>query len=355
MDSLYSCMYGTSTAYTMSPKDHNISSGQSATECGYFQNGYGCHCQNQRHTDQVQMGRRYSHFPQTPQCMPPVSVSQSDFQFQRFRGSRHVEPVTSINSSEENEVKRDSNTQLQDLNTARCQQKTNVSVNATPPDANQEQVHSDNCTADIERSTFHKSSQHSDIDHGEDVEEESISDDEESEQSYQTFMKHRYDQTRPAQEDTVVKEFLGFVKMASSDINGFFGRKEGHCDIYEDKWATGKSGRDLYYSDLLKIAQGGAEVDDRNRNKIGIIKGKTKCPQDVKMTEGKGKSVVRVGIDLGPLEELFSISNKENDEYKGTATEKCGNLVVSMQKRNLPESFWREPGHSHAKKQKATI
>lgn len=154
----------------------------------------------------------------------------------------------------------------------------------------------------------------------------------------------------------MTKQLLDFATMVSTDIQKFFGRKKGDddsCDIYEDKWKSTKSGRELYYADLMKIVHG--------EEKGG--KGGSKSPPllDISNSVGDkrdnrntftGKADKKLGI--GPLNELFEYGLrhfltdkklKHSKELKRLKTDarKFEN-VTPMQSRKLPTSFWKEPG-----------
>ena len=153
----------------------------------------------------------------------------------------------------------------------------------------------------------------------------------------------------------VTEQLLRFAEMVNSDIQRFFGhnKDEDACDIYEDKWTSGKSGRELYYADLMKIAQG---IDTDDPKSPG--KGETHGNADNLSIKGH-KSQAHTGkmdkkIGLGPLEELFEIGLKTAPDLKKTQnTKKVKRLQnndtskkaerMPMSERKLPQSFWREP------------
>lgn len=164
----------------------------------------------------------------------------------------------------------------------------------------------------------------------EDVDEDEISDDD----CYLSIM-----QFKDAQEEDEADKLMKFADMVTKDITKFFGQKknEDSCNIYEDKWMPGKSGRELYYADLLRIAQGGEEADDKNDK---LYTGK--------MDKKQG---------LGPLKELFEIGlhnfimDKQKKELgigRARGRRSKNQLdklqrLVPMNQRRLPASFWQEP------------
>ncbi len=147
--------------------------------------------------------------------------------------------------------------------------------------------------------------------------------------------------------DDVTQKLLKFAEMVNADIQKFFGNRkdEDSCDIYEDKWTSGKSGRELYYADILRIAQG-RDVDEPESPK--------KKDQDHNGKTYTGKMDKKIG--LGPLADLFDIGVKGNErvkERKGSNKKSAKRLkhvdvkkydnIMPMQQRNLPQSFWAEP------------
>lgn len=148
----------------------------------------------------------------------------------------------------------------------------------------------------------------------------------------------------------ITQQLLDFTEMVNADIKKFFGRnknEEDSCDIYEDKWMPTKSGRELYYADLLRVAQGDVDVS-KTKEVVSPISPKTD-PDNRHRFSGK----LDAKIGLGPLNELFdlglrpSIIEKDNkfkrlkrvrlDDQKQTD-------VVPMHDRTFPDSFWKEPG-----------
>lgn len=136
-------------------------------------------------------------------------------------------------------------------------------------------------------------------------------------------------------------QLLEFAEMVSSDIQRLFGGKKGSdesCDIYEDPWKQSRSGKELYYAHLMKIAQGiEAEVDDKLITSNSSYSGK----RDRK-------------AGLGPLKALFEYGLKDywKDESMARRLAKMkkfrmndvsGINSASLNGRKLPESFWAEP------------
>ena len=150
----------------------------------------------------------------------------------------------------------------------------------------------------------------------------------------------------------MTKQLLDFTEMVNADIQKYFGKKNDpdSCDIYENKWVTTKSGRELYYADLLRLAQG--EVDDTKENNSDSNNSKRNKNKETceKHTGNLDKS-----LGLGPLNDLFEVGLKrfllDGCEKKSSKKMmkrlkndmKKYNEIVPMQKRKLPESFWKEP------------
>jgi hypothetical protein len=151
----------------------------------------------------------------------------------------------------------------------------------------------------------------------------------------------------------VTQQLLNFADMVNADIQKFFGKKkdEDSCDIYEDKWVTTKSGRELYYADLLRIAQG-ENVDTKNTKEL-LTLNKTSHEKTNSNNRFSGKLDMKLG--LGPLEDLFRYGLKDfiSDKKKSkkpkriqTDVKKFSDLTP-MNQRKLPQSFWQEPGRNN--------
>ncbi|KAL4241088.1 hypothetical protein ACF0H5_001866 [Mactra antiquata] len=154
----------------------------------------------------------------------------------------------------------------------------------------------------------------------------------------------------------MTKQLLDFASVVSSDIQKFFGRKKGEddsCDIYEDKWTSTKSGRELYYADLMKIVHG----EDKGNSKAGKSSPLLDISNSVSEVKDNrssftGKPDKKIGV--GPLNELFEYGLrhfmadkklKNNKEIKRLKPEsKKFQSVTPMHTRKLPTSFWKEPG-----------
>ncbi|XP_078692305.1 protein PERCC1-like [Branchiostoma floridae x Branchiostoma belcheri] len=144
----------------------------------------------------------------------------------------------------------------------------------------------------------------------------------------------------------MTKQLLDFAEAVNNDIQKYFGRKKNDpdsCDIYEDRFTSGKSGRELYYADLLRIAQNGDSADS----------GTAKSNSQQTRKDGGSDGVYKKGGTLGPLQDLFEFGLKkhivENKLIKSSKKLKRLKLdtrledIVPMQKRKLPDSFFKEP------------
>uniref|UniRef100_UPI00398F16C5 protein PERCC1 n=1 Tax=Pristiophorus japonicus TaxID=55135 RepID=UPI00398F16C5 len=144
-------------------------------------------------------------------------------------------------------------------------------------------------------------------------------------------------------------QLLRFTELINNDIQKYFGRRNKDddpdaCNIYEDRFSSGKSGRELYYADLIRIAQDGDQEEEESHvpltppREIDIQALKLICDRE---------SIKK----LGPLAELFeyglhkymkqTILNRR-DSRRQKLDRKYAN-VIPMHRRQLPLSFWREP------------
>ena len=147
-----------------------------------------------------------------------------------------------------------------------------------------------------------------------DVEEDDITDDEDCYMLHKHFLlakNHKGDDTQ--QEEDEADRLLSFANQVNKDINKLFHKKDS-CNIYEDRWKRGKSGRELYYADLLRIAQG----------------------EDMEEKTYSGRMDRKMG--LGPLKELF-----ETNGIKRVRSSRRQCHTIPMKDRELPASFWKEP------------
>lgn len=153
----------------------------------------------------------------------------------------------------------------------------------------------------------------------------------------------------------VTKQLLDFASMVSTDIQKFFGRKKGDddsCDIYEDKWVSTKSGRELYYADLMKIVHGEDKVGKESSSSplLDISNSVSENKDNRDMFTGR----LDKKIGIGPLNELFEYGLrhfladkklKQSKELKRLKSDvKRFDNVTPMQSRKLPTSFFHEPG-----------
>ncbi|XP_078274527.1 protein PERCC1 [Rhinoraja longicauda] len=144
-------------------------------------------------------------------------------------------------------------------------------------------------------------------------------------------------------------QLLRFTQIINTDIRRYFGRKSkdddpDSCNIYEDRFYSGKSGRELYYADLIKIAQDGDQEEEelhatsRLTRDMDSLAGKMVCDRE---------SIQR----LGPLAELFEYGlhkylkpaaiNRRHS--RGQKLDQKYAHLVPMHSRRLPSSFWKEP------------
>ncbi|KAK6171293.1 hypothetical protein SNE40_019515 [Patella caerulea] len=142
----------------------------------------------------------------------------------------------------------------------------------------------------------------------------------------------------------MTRQLLDFADLVNSDIKKFFGPKKGaedSCDIYADKWKTIKSGRERYYRDLLRIAEG--DNDMSRSAKDDVVFESTQKDVDNRHTF-TGRFDKRLG--LGPFKELFEHGLKGYfNEKKAKTRESKSVSTLPMQQRRFPESFWKQPEH----------
>ncbi|XP_059548602.1 protein PERCC1 [Myotis daubentonii] len=145
-------------------------------------------------------------------------------------------------------------------------------------------------------------------------------------------------------------QLLRFSELISGDIQRYFGRKDGGqdpdaCDIYADGHPASSSARELYYADLVHLAQGGSPDDDKAAEP-GVHS--PRGPQGQVHERGLGGERVQ---PLGPLAELFDYGLRQFSAPRASAShrlrleQKYGH-IRPMTQRKLPPSFWKEPAPS---------
>ncbi|XP_077864117.1 protein PERCC1-like [Saccoglossus kowalevskii] len=159
----------------------------------------------------------------------------------------------------------------------------------------------------------------------------------------------------------VPQQLLSFAEMVNADIQKYFGPKkdaDDACNIYEDRFSSGKSGRELYYADLLKIAQNGDSLSDelpptRKDKKRSVV-----INTNFHELKDKGSS------GIGPLNELFEFAVgkhiREHRKFANSHHKKIKKIakvearkyeqVIPWQNRNLPKSFFKEPNSTQVRK-----
>ena len=165
------------------------------------------------------------------------------------------------------------------------------------------------------------------------------------------------------QSPDMTRQLLDFAELANADIKKFFGRRkdeEDYCDIYENKWNVTKSGRELYYADLMKIVHGedkGGKSSSTSSPLLDISNSNHSKETFDNRDSFSGKYDKQIG--LGPLQELFDYGLRHfMSERKLKVKDSAGSKrlkvdkrelesAAPMQSRKLPSSFWLEPG-SHS-------
>ncbi|KAM5131071.1 protein PERCC1 [Callospermophilus lateralis] len=143
---------------------------------------------------------------------------------------------------------------------------------------------------------------------------------------------------------------LRFSELISGDIQRYFGPKDkgqdpDACDVYEDSHLASHSARELYYADLVRLAQGGAPEDDEATE------------PEVHLSKGSEGQAHRSGfskdgtLPLGPLAELFDYGLRQFLGPRASAghrlrLERKYSHITPMTQRKLPPSFWKEPAPS---------
>ncbi|CAM4524253.1 protein PERCC1 [Lepidochelys kempii] len=141
-------------------------------------------------------------------------------------------------------------------------------------------------------------------------------------------------------------QLLKFSELISCDIQRYFGRKAkdedpDSCNIYEDCFSPRRLGRELYYADLMRLAQSG-ELDDEDAQ--GPVAPPGQLDQRVWRSICNKDGVQK----LGPLAELFEyglhrfLKRRVADGRKLRLEKKYAH-IMPMHKRKLPQSFWKEP------------
>ncbi|XP_068102509.1 protein PERCC1 [Hyperolius riggenbachi] len=145
-------------------------------------------------------------------------------------------------------------------------------------------------------------------------------------------------------------QLLKFSEIISSDIQRYFGQKTKEedpdsCNIYEDYFSPrGSGGQEMYYQDLVKIAQ----CRDRDREDFF-----NPLTPPIELDEKILKTICTKEDPkkLGPLTELFDFGLRRYFKQK-TSLAKDGRFqrldrkyshIVPMHRRLLPMSFWKEP------------
>ncbi|XP_033105055.1 protein PERCC1-like [Anneissia japonica] len=148
----------------------------------------------------------------------------------------------------------------------------------------------------------------------------------------------------------ISQQLLNFVDIVNKDIQKYFGKRKYLDDVNEDdkRRKNKKSGRELYYADLLRIAKNG-DVNDLDENDQ-----KNDSPETlhiINWREKKQNNGRSSPSSLGPLGELFKTSESKNDmvvrgQHLSKQFHKLGSvadIALPWKKRKLPLSFFKEP------------
>ncbi|OCT64496.1 protein PERCC1 [Xenopus laevis] len=144
-------------------------------------------------------------------------------------------------------------------------------------------------------------------------------------------------------------QLLKFSELISSDIQRYFGPKTKEedpdsCNIYEDYCAPRLSGQEVYYQDLVKMAQ--ATHYDRED-----LFNPLTPPGDIDQKRLQSICTKEDPTKLGPLMELFDFGLRKYTRRKAAGSKEGRQQrlhnkyahLLPMANRMLPMSFWKEP------------
>ncbi|XP_010618816.1 protein PERCC1 [Fukomys damarensis] len=142
-------------------------------------------------------------------------------------------------------------------------------------------------------------------------------------------------------------QLLRFSQLISGDIQRYFGPKDkgqdpDSCDIYADSCSASCSARELYYADLVRLAQGGPS-EDKEATESGVCS-----------SWGPERPACRSADGVPPLGLLDELFDYGLQQFAGPSIsaglrlrleQKYGH-ITPMTQRKLPPSFWKEPAPS---------
>uniref|UniRef100_A0A8D2JN74 Proline and glutamate rich with coiled coil 1 n=1 Tax=Sciurus vulgaris TaxID=55149 RepID=A0A8D2JN74_SCIVU len=153
----------------------------------------------------------------------------------------------------------------------------------------------------------------------------------------------------PSSPETPLR-LLRFSELISGDIQRYFGRKDKAqdpdvCDIYEDGHLASHSARELYYADLVHLAQGRVP-EDEEATEPGLHMPRESEGQACRSSLSEDRM-----LPLGPLAELFDYGLRQFLGPRASAghrlkLEQKYSHITPMTQRKLPPSFWKEPAPS---------
>ncbi|XP_022089413.1 uncharacterized protein LOC110978601 [Acanthaster planci] len=200
----------------------------------------------------------------------------------------------------------------------------------------------------------------------EDIEDEDIDEESENESMYTSadMDSEIASEDLAEPEPNVAEQLLEFAEAVNRDIQKYFGRKKSAHEpesvgtLYEDRFASGKSGRELYYADLLRVAQNGDAAEPyttgRSRRTDSSVSPRTSTSSASTENADVTNANYSCKKGLGPLKELFDfaiggcVDSVNNDRHGGQwqrqgSSQKCLQ-TLPWRKRALPSSFFMEPG-----------
>lgn len=159
-------------------------------------------------------------------------------------------------------------------------------------------------------------------------------------------------------------QLLNFAAAATSDIQRYFGRNKGNedfCDVFEDKFKTMKSGRELYYADLLALAQFGDNSDAKPNSLSQGTNSVTKPLEIILPTHtiytSHGNPIpcrlpheghLQSHVGLGPFQELFDSVLRDSlikDEVKSgelIPVPAIGKHTMTTDSDHKMDAMWEE-------------
>lgn len=165
-------------------------------------------------------------------------------------------------------------------------------------------------------------------------------------------------------------KLLAFASGVTNDLQSYFARNKNNddfCEVFENKYKLIKSGRELYYADLLMVAQygdgngkGKTSKEKPLASKSAKMVKQTATTHTITASNGRltpcllpHRGTLNSELGLGPYQELFDSVLREplivKDEFHSMSAhvEFAPHMMrynTSWSGRKFPPSFWDEPG-----------